>query len=102
MARDPRFPYRPDHPDFWLLSEAVKGNDARADAGIDLRAILATYADPASVTYMAEARIQRFGAQLSLTSSTRLALQAAWLDAFTAGVRFQQLKDSTTDNKEST
>lgn len=82
---DPRFPDRPTHDDFWRISEAVLHNDGAATEGnLDVTDIYADgIADLQSALYMARARAQMMGA-------SEVQGAALWLDAFAAGVRFQQ------------
>lgn len=87
MSKD--YPGRPDHPDFWLISQALIDQDAQADSGQDAEEILAAMIDPDSVTYAA---LQRAGR----SSNPGPAVAAAWLDGFLTGMAVQQLK-----NKES-
>ena len=82
---DPRFPDRPNTADFWRLSEAVLRNDGDAtEGGRSAEQIYSDeIADLRSVLYMAKARAAMMG--LPAISGATL-----WLDAFAAGVRFQQ------------
>lgn len=85
----PEFPHRPDHPDFWLLSQGCIDQDAQADAGQGFEDMIGRYVDPASLHYVATQRAIRIAAnpaQLPLVAGT-------WLDGFLQGVRFQILKE---------
>lgn len=81
------FPDRPDHRDFWKLSDVVLQHDGLTeDPGFDMRAHIATVLDPDSLQYMMEARVQRQLAQA--THGPLITAQALWLDAFFIGVAF--------------
>lgn len=82
------FPNRPDHPDFWLMAEIVQDLDAAADDRIALERILGPV-DAASLAYMAEQRGLRAAMFLS-RDRMNLAMAAAWVDAFKAGMEFQK------------
>lgn len=89
---DPNFPDRPDHPDFWRLAAAVQDSDHEADSGQSVEDILARFADPASVRYMATQRAMRAMVALGNRATAKevdAIIQSTWLDAFTAGLRFQ-------------
>jgi hypothetical protein len=87
---DPDFPVRPDHPDFWLLSQAVIGQDAQAEGGQPVPDILGRIIDPASAVYMARQRALRL---LGWTSpDPEMQLTAAWIDGLLAGMAFRHLK----------
>lgn len=93
---DPRFPNRPTHPDFWLLSQGLIEQDAQSDAGQDQNDLVARYIDPASIAYMADQRVfsmERLVLGL-LPLPIRSAMEALYVDAFIQGVRFARLKDS--------
>lgn len=94
MSADPRFPDRPDHPDFWLISQALIDQDAQADAGQPFTDVVERIVDRDSLIYAAEQRGLRFQAGRSKPSvAERVAMQAAWVDAFLAGARYQALKE---------
>lgn len=95
---DPRFPHRPDHHDFWLLSQGLIEQDAQADSGQPFEDLTARYVDVRSLLYVAEQR-----AALALKDDTRTTYVYAandvrakmigmWVDAFVQGARFQALK----------
>lgn len=101
---DPRFPGRPEHPDFWFMSQGVIEQDAQADAGQGFEDVVGRYVDVESVLYAAKQRVLRAQQQnrtvqmllARLTARDRALLevssQTLWLDAFIQGLRFQQLK----------
>ena len=82
----PDFPGRPDHPDFWLLSQAVLDQDGQADAGQPVDDILARRIDPDSAVYMAMQRALR------IDPASQQQLAAAWIDGLLIGMAFQYLK----------
>lgn len=95
MAKDPRFPNRPDHPDFWLISQAVIDADAAADASQDVESVVAPLVDMKSLAYMAQQRAGRMVDQLPFAGpAIKSAVGAAWIDAFFAGANYRHLKDT--------
>lgn len=89
--RDPRFPGRPQHPDFWRISNVVLELDGHASEGVSMSEIVAKLIDEQSLTYMAEQRALWAKHNLpGLTMAAPPALAAIWLTAFAAGIRFQQ------------
>jgi len=93
---DPRFPDRPDHPDFWKLSEIINHFDDLADKGMDLMDVaILKGLDLKSLVYMAKQRALRAldtykdteaYPEGSTNEETRVA--ASWLDGFMAGQDF--------------
>lgn len=95
LPRDPRFPDRPTHPDFELLSETVCANDNMSEFGSEMiPAIIGTFADPESVEYMVVQRAigfcQRRG--LAPTMENVAMLAACIIDGFTMGAGFERRK----------
>ncbi len=100
-THDPRFPNRPDHPDFAWLSRTIQEQDAASEEpGFSVDETLAALPiDPASLTYLAQQRgimamnhLIRTGVLSHVPARIRAALEAvfasAYLDAFTLGVRY--------------
>ena len=87
---DPRFPDRPNHPDFYLISQALIDTDARADAGEDLGSIVSDVVDPASLLYAADQRALRMAPFASQAESAKM--KSIWIDAFNAGAVYRDLK----------
>lgn len=89
---DPNFPDRPDHPDFWRLSEAVMHNDTMADNGASVQDILGDLgiADANSVGYMAGQRVMRAVHHNFLSEEVRALFTSLYLDAFALGLRVAQ------------
>lgn len=89
---------RPDHPDFWRLSEILLQLNARAtEDGRRMIEEIGETVDFASVDYFARGRtnlaVNSFVADSGgkLTAREVMALlEAAWLEAFLVGVRFQE------------
>lgn len=92
---------RPDHPDFWRLSEIILGNDARIQDAPDVEAREAAWAqmvanagDPESINYMfgQRALIALGGgtdadmSKLDIVLAARMATLA--IDSFLVGVAF--------------
>lgn len=88
---DPRFPERPTHPDFWRMSEVILQQDGEADeGGQSVEEIVKDTVDLPSLSYFA---MQRAGIQCQRTGLPEAlvpVLASSWMDAFLAGVRFQQ------------
>ena len=88
-------PGRPDHPDFWRLSELVLQLDGQAtEAGMQLDEMVAGVIDPASLGYMAVMRAMKLvGAETrgQLAAKQREVARFATLyhEAFILGVRFE-------------
>lgn len=81
------FPNRPDHPDFWKLSNVVLWMDgACEDEGGFKRVMAEAGVDARSLVYMAHQRAMR--AYNGTDQATLMALTAVYLDAFLAGVHF--------------
>jgi hypothetical protein len=101
VGPDPRFPDRPMHDDFSLLSAVIIAMDAEAEAappdGEIIPKMLAPYIDPDSLTYMAMQRSVRAlgltsGAQIAAMTDELITVTGLYLDAFTAGCKYQQAK----------
>jgi len=89
------FPGRPDHPDFWLLSQVLIRQDAQAESGQPVTDMIARYLDPDSAAYMAGQRalvaVRRM-ARNPGTQRREVQLAAVWLDGLIAGMAVQHLK----------
>lgn len=88
-----RFPRRPTHPDFWVLSRIIIDQDNRAEGhAVPFEELISQVVDAQSVIYMASQRAMR--ARMLLTSGPiERRLTSLWLDAFMAGAAFQKAKD---------
>lgn len=91
-AADPRFPNRPQHPDFQKMSAAVRALDAAGDSGQSLEEIVAGHdVDVDSLIYMANQRALR--AVLLFESSPapdEAKYSANWIDGFMAGLKIER------------
>ena len=91
---DPRFPNRPNHPDFWRMSEIVIEMDRRTEAHPDkFEEIVGEIVDLDSLIYMATQRSLR-AATLGRATPTSIMVHgtALWIDAFTVGYKFAKAK----------
>lgn len=87
---DPNFPDRPNHPDFWLISQVLIDTDAQMDNNTSpFEDTVGRVVDPKTLLYVAQQRGIRSGIQ---NPGVRMKLEAAWMDAFMAGAQFQALK----------
>ncbi len=91
---------RPEHDDFWLLSEVILDSDVEATTESLLEAVR-DYVDLQSLTYMAQQRAIRalgISSMDELTDSREetVTLAAAWMDAFVVGVRFERERSNPT------
>jgi hypothetical protein len=96
MMTDPRYSDRPDHPDFWLMSQAVIDLDAASDEGKPFQEVVGDI-DLESLKYMAAQRALRAAMILADPVSRESQIMATWLDGFMAGARFAKLKTSAND-----
>lgn len=86
---------RPDHPDFWRISEILLTNDGAIEAAVDKEREWLDRAgavvDVESVAYMATQRANRlFGPPAPASAALHTAVAALVIDAFVAGVMFEQ------------
>lgn len=91
MKLGPRFPNRPDHPDFWAMSRTVLAHD---DDQTDIGEIIARYVDPESAVYMAEQRATRCAAEDRLPLWLLPTLAAVWIDGFITGVAVERDREA--------
>jgi hypothetical protein len=105
---DPRFPNRPNHPDFWLMSQAIVDTDAQSETGQAAPDIMGRLVDVESLTYVAEQRALRAAPRLETgglvfrNPQNMSILAGLWIDAFVAGARFQHLKTTNAQSAEDT
>lgn len=92
------YPGRPDHPDFWLLSQAVLDLDAQADAGQDAADIIGRYVNPEALIYVARQRALH--AMLRRTVTGYGLLSASWIDGFLAGMAVRHLQAQARQDEE--
>lgn len=93
-AVDPRFPDRPQHPDFWRLAAQVKMMDRESDlasAEIGDQALVLDGVDDHSVAYMAQQRVMRARALIEPEDGNTTGREGVlWVDGFIAGKRFAE------------
>jgi hypothetical protein len=91
---DPQFPGRPQHPDFWRISQVATQADGQSrEGGQSTQEIMSAVVDPQSVRYAAEHRALRVqAAMFAGAPDPRLTavLTSLWLDGFLSGARFEQ------------
>lgn len=91
---DPRFPDRPQTPDYWRIVEVVNQQDGRyTEDGQEMPQIVADIVDEKAVTYMAMNRalmVQKLAGAAQPDDTLTQVLASVWVDAFTAGVRFEK------------
>jgi hypothetical protein len=82
-----KIPGRPDHPDFWKLSQIVLRTDGRLEADPDaFRSTVSSVIDLESLTYFARQRVMRlFPGQ---PERSTIALMSLYMDAFIMGAEF--------------
>jgi hypothetical protein len=87
---DPRFPDRPNHPDFWRLAEVGMAHDADAiEKRGGLQQVIASIIDERSLLYAAEHRLGNGGALTpGMSSMQKARLMAIFVDAFCLGADF--------------
>lgn len=90
------FPNRPDHDDFRLMAEVVRGLDSAADDGTSFDQLITPLIDPESLAYMASQRGLRAYTMLSVGGQVHLS--AAWLDGFVAGALYQKTKTKRSES----
>ncbi len=93
--KDPRFPDRPQHEDYYLLSEVIQDNDEQADqASSDVFKIAGI--DKESAIYAMRQRVRMLADKRGIPVTVDIAVigLAMWLDGFAAGVAFNQRRTS--------
>jgi hypothetical protein len=109
---DPAHPDRPQHEDFWKMSEIVRRTDALADQTEELDFLDMTLAgvDVGSVQYMARQRVERAVSRIPFPTdqeARRAEDYAAYMDGFLLGYQLakknapqiQQLLDESIDGQ---
>lgn len=80
---DPRFPNRPQHPDFWRMSECILRIDgAASEGGESIEDILG--ADMASFMYAAQERVRMARDKVG-AGTLQVLLLSVYVDAFALG-----------------
>lgn len=108
--KDPEFPGRPDHPDFWLIAGITARNDEIADNSPQGKSILdvvaATGTDPASVAYTSVNRAAKLAQvvpedpKLSRRRNRVLFGSAMWMDGFLVGIELARKRAEVDDLEE--
>lgn len=88
---DPRFPDRPQHPDFWRLSSALTKADGDATEG-DKSVEEIVGVDGQSLVYVANNRVGM--GVVAHGSLTRTVAVGLWIDGFQAGKAFFESRNS--------
>ena len=83
---------RPDHPDFWLLSEVVLDLDGQADNAMGSDAMDRMISSEVAVYFARQRALRAVQAGLAGPSSEP-ALAATWLDGLVAGMMMQAKKN---------
>jgi hypothetical protein len=92
-GKDPKFPNRPDHPDFWKLSDILIGNDTTAESGphgLD-QVMDSVPVDMATIIYMANQRVMRSDQEIGPASPKEMK-RILWVDAFIAGYKMAEAR----------
>jgi hypothetical protein len=93
LREDPKFPDRPQHSDFWTLSEAVQELDSKSDDGPALAGLVAGGVDVQSLLYMAVMRARLAVRELpAFEDFDPQDLASVWVDGFMAGARFLEMR----------
>lgn len=87
---DPRFPHRPQHPDFWRLSEIVLRHDAVSQDELAMILLLGEHLDNESLEYMALQRGLVAAQRLGLNREGAVMIGTAWMTGVLAGIEFQK------------
>lgn len=89
VLRDPQFSERPQHPDFWRLSEQVLKQDARHEGPGDFQHDNSVI-DLESLVYLSAHRARRFAADLHLSEQATMAVMAALMTGIVHGIEFEK------------
>lgn len=90
LLNDRRFPERPQHPDFWRLSEVILKQDGRHPAGGDQLHLDPTLIDSTSLFYMAQQRAAIMAQALHLSGQAQSAVYAALMTGIIHGIEFEK------------
>lgn len=98
ILNDPRFPDRPDHPDFWKLSEIVLQLDGRSnDEAFSVEGTASEVVDLESLTYMAIQRIAQLHDALEETghrTHPSSLMTTCWFEGVIVGVMLERRRNS--------
>lgn len=90
-----KYPNRPNHPDFWLISEALLDQDAQTDSGQGTQEVLGRMVDPESAAYAATERAKHALRVHPELRPYHAVLAGMWLDGMMTGMQVQQKKADT-------
>ncbi|MDE8648112.1 hypothetical protein PXH69_24400 [Rhodococcus qingshengii] len=93
----------PDHPDFQILTNAAKIQNAKANESTKMEDDMGDIVDPESVLFAARLKTEQAqealhkmkldrGADFDLGKALTAFLMSGWVDGFMVGVRFQQMR----------
>jgi hypothetical protein len=85
-----KFPNRPNHPDFWRLSDVTLRLDGAAGNGRDLSTAADGLVDLDSLVYMAEQRCAILIRAFGLPTSVHMPLVTAYVTSFITGIEFEK------------
>lgn len=90
---DPAFPDRPQHPDFWKLSEIILQLDGmKESSGATVADEISKEVDRDSFLYMLQNRSMMAAELFGLPPEASLTLAAVWMEGFIVGSRFSKRK----------
>jgi hypothetical protein len=89
---DPRFPDRPNTPDFWRLAEIGQQHDGEALEGAGPGAVIQSMVDEQSLMYLIKHRLgTAFGMGMAtLRQDQQIMVMAVYMDAFAMGYDFHE------------
>lgn len=93
--RDPRFPNRPQTPDYWRLSEVcLRLDGASGEGGKSFEDVVGDAVDPRSLAYVAEQRVgiflQRLGLEHQIPPALRSVMETIFVTSVVTGIEFQK------------
>lgn len=93
LMNDPRFPDRPEHPDFWrLVSAALKHDGDASESDKSIEEIIGELIDPASLLYMCEQRAAVMAQRMGLAPAGQAVVNAALIDGILTGIHYERHK----------
>lgn len=89
---DPRFPDRPNTPDFWRLAEIGNAHDGESLEGGGPGVVIGEMVDEASLMYLIKHRLgTAFGPRMErFDRQTQFMIMAVYMDAFAMGYHFHE------------
>ena len=89
---DPRFPNRPQHPDFWQLAQLCMKHDAETAEGKTLPEFAGEVVDEESLFYLAKQRCTFIARATGLDPKSAAALMTVYFDGFLLGHDYALVK----------